>query len=478
MLRFDLGEMGQHRRLQAVFVGLGFVMAIVLGLIVPTTGIEILGWLLLPLGVLLVWTRPFLGVLLVVMVIPIENMFLVGAATATRLLGMAVYGLWLMRKLARRESWQLVFSVRYLVPAVLLLALALTSTLWAKHPSDVYTALFSLSRLLLWSLLVADLADSWDRLSWLARVLVLAGLVAAILTLGQYFTGSVSSSERAGKGLSGTSNDTAILLVTILPFAFYLVAAQGGRLWRSLGLLYIVCATAATLATLSRSGLVLLVLIILGGSLGLSKRRPNRIWIVLAAGLALLLLMPFLPLDALAERAQTIAPALRYVFGAALGGDFANMDIAARGSIFRVGLAIFRDHPLVGVGLANFGHYYLVYRHLVQSGLRTVSFKISPHSVYLAFLVELGLVGLVLWLSILWTAWQELSRARSKLSKSSDQLLLLNAVTWAFLVQVISGWVVTVQHEKLLWLLLGLGVTIQRLVTQSAPSEQTGDNTS
>jgi O-antigen ligase len=301
--------------------------------------------------------------------------------------------------------------------------------------------------------------------------LVIAGMVAAVLTLGQSFSGSLGAWERPGGGLSGTANNTAALLVTISPFALYLVSAKEGRLWASLGLLYVLLAILATLATLSRAGLILLAIAMLGGSSAILKRRTMHIQVVLAVGLALLLLTPSLPLNALSERAQTIGPAIAHVFGAEPLGDVTDAEISARGSIYRVGFAVFRDHPFLGVGSNQFGRYYLLYQYLVSGGLRIIHFEISPHSAYLSFLVELGLAGLLLWLSILWAAWRGLSLARSKLAKVGNELLMVDAVTWAFLLLVIYGLASNVQYEKLLWLLLGLSAALPTL-SQSLRGQQ------
>ena len=53
---------------------------------------------------------------------------------------------------------------------------------------------------------------------------------------------------------------------------------------------------------------------------------------------------------------------------------------------------MFVDHPLLGVGISQFGYYYNYYQPLGLGGGRTV--KLIPNNVYVELLCELGFMGL------------------------------------------------------------------------------------
>jgi O-antigen ligase len=63
---------------------------------------------------------------------------------------------------------------------------------------------------------------------------------------------------------------------------------------------------------------------------------------------------------------------------------------------------IIRDHPLLGVGLENFGLYYLAAR--LPHAAEEIK---DPHNVLVRFAVELGIIGAMLCVTwLLWLAWQ------------------------------------------------------------------------
>lgn len=448
---------------EVVLTGLALVIAVLLGPAVTNRGAEVFAWLGLPFGGLLVLLRPVLGMFSVAATLPLENMAMFGeGVTLTRALGMGVFGLWLLSKLVRRESWQPILTPSVVKATICLLVFMLASALWARDSSLTLVAVFSILSLSLWSLLVADLASSWHLIAWLAKLLVIAALVAAILTIQQYFVGGA---RRAGGGIAGGVNATAYALVTVVPFAFYLIRAQEGRLWRSLGSLYLTLASVGVAVAFSRTSYVMFTLAVLVQYRERISGRSRRGWLLLLAGVSVIVLS-LTPLDLISERFQTIVP---YVRSAITGETYEEDSMAFRGFLYRVGFAIFRDHPLIGIGYGSFGRAYAEYQYYVPGGLYFPDAEKSSHSAYLGYLVELGLPGLLLWTVILGIVLHNLIIALSTLSrtKPSMQGFLVQAVTYSFLLQLGYGFARPVHREKLFWLLLGLSVAVRRLAEQS-----------
>lgn len=110
-----------------------------------------------------------------------------------------------------------------------------------------------------------------------------------------------------------------------------------------------------------------------------------------------------------------------------------------------IALHIVRDHPLLGVGLNNFTVRMDEYGRV--SGW--VRFLQPVHNLYLLIAAEIGLVGLVLFLCFMFSAF-------SLLLKSRDFLLLIS-LTQIFLLGLSDHYFWTIQQTSILfWLIVGL----------------------
>jgi putative inorganic carbon (HCO3(-)) transporter len=74
-------------------------------------------------------------------------------------------------------------------------------------------------------------------------------------------------------------------------------------------------------------------------------------------------------------------------------GIYQESSFRGRSSEMLTGLAMFTEHPLLGVGAGNYPNNYQKYTHLV--GLELRSGERDPHSLYVQILAETGIVGAV-----------------------------------------------------------------------------------
>lgn len=418
--------------------------------------------LALPLGLAMV-VRPFFGLLLLAASIPVESVFVVGSGdTLARVLGIAVFGIWLTYKLMRRESWKAILSSTYFWLMLTLLSFAFLSVWWAKYPEDVFRPLFSLLQSFALSLMVADMIVNWKLLDGLLKTLVLATFLAASLTLFQFIFQGIL---RAGSNISGGLNNTAQVLVTIVPFAFYLIKAHRRGLWRALGVLYVVFAICAVLVTLSRTSFILMGLVLVAEFWELLRKGEGRSWIFFTLGLVLAIYYLYLPQEDIVERVQTIGPEIEAI----LAGGSSGEEYSQRGFYYRVGWEIFLDHPILGAGYENFRRLYLVYQYRVEGAQILFTDPRSPHNTYIGFLANLGIVGFGLWMMILGNMALCLNDTWKKLAdiKTSLSFFALQAVSIAFYLQVAYGLTRPIEKEKLVWVLFGLTLAITTLSQKS-----------
>lgn len=421
-----------------------------MGVFAATQGPAVFLGLLAAAGAALVVIRPVLGLFLLTATIPLESALMVGGATAPRLVGMGVFGAWAVQKLIRREPLGALISPTLVQVAFLFVALACLSILWADYPATMPRRLVMLVQLVVLLVIVFDLSTSWDRLAWIARCLVLAGLVAAALTVEQAFVGGV---RRAGEGIVGGINRTANTLVIIVPFAFYLLRSRGSRSWQLVGAAYLGLAALAIAATLSRTSFLLLAIVVAWHVLLFARTRGDRIRL-LALGAVALLVIAFLPFDAVRARIDTIGP---YVTGT-LDTGASGETHTTRGFLFWSSLAMFQERPFLGVGYENFGYHLGLYQWEIPGAWRIFRETYeSPHGSHHGMLANLGLIGGVLWISLFVLAFATLRRAWDQIDdRTSDGAFMVQALSVSIAVIFLYGIAGDVHQTKLFWLVLGM----------------------
>ena len=409
-------------------------------------------------GAILMVRRPYWGVLLLAATLPLENAAVFSGFTAARLVGIGVAIGWLAGKILRNESFSRVFGSAITWLGIAFLMLVISSMFWADNTGAVRTGFIQLVQMVALGIIVLDVVESWDDVHALFRVLVVSGIAAAGLTLYDSLAGNVS---RAGENIAGI-NGTAELLVTLMPCAFYLLVSEKKLLWRLMGVAYIGVSSGAVLATLSRASMMLLPVVILVMSVQVLRSGRGRGWLL--AGFGIVTLAVFSQEDSFARlqrRIQSIVPYLTTTVQADAGG------LSVRGYHLAVGVAMFRDHPVLGVGYENFGDQFLYkYQYIVPGGTELWLSRRSPHSSHVGILANLGLVGISIWLSILAVVISSVWRASRHRSVRGDQVL--STLTFGLLVSLLlqAGPYALYgpnQKSKMLWILMGLGVAVWRL---------------
>ena len=180
-------------------------------------------------------------------------------------------------------------------------------------------------------------------------------------------------------------NFWARVLVLFFPLAVSLATVARSRGTRALCLAAAVTIAAGCYLTQSRGGALALFAAGVTWLLlsGLSTRRKVG---VLALAMTLALAVP-----GTTSRLETLTLATQ--------GSPSQTDVSLtdRLAVQRVSLAMFADHPVLGVGVGNFDVRAPEYRRAHAPGLSAV---IAPHNLYLQMLAEGGLVGLFGWLAL------------------------------------------------------------------------------
>jgi len=292
----------------------------------------------------------------------------------------AVGGLYILaRGRLRPLSW-------FHVLAVLFVVWTGASTFWSIDPEATRTRFLTYLQLVVLAWLIWEIGWSPERQRALLQAFVLGAGVAALITVYNYLTGSWSYSEGRFSALGQNPNYLARMCVLALPMAWYLSLSQRHRRLARTWQLYVPLGCTATVLTGSRGAFLagLVAVVIIPWTLGRLRLRTKAALYAFAIG-SLVLMSIFVP-ETSWERIRST------------GADIETGYFGGRGKIWRAGLEVVWEHPLVGVGAGAFGA-------AVEPALQ---FAWSSHDAPLAILVEDGIVGLCLFVAMVAAAMKPL----------------------------------------------------------------------
>jgi O-antigen ligase len=296
---------------------------------------------------------------------------------------------------------------------------------------------------------------TWDVLRGIMRTLVIAAVALALTALSAFHGGRASATS------SYDTNDLAYVLVSILPLAAAFALTARTKMKRLINAGVCLVLLSALLLTSSRGGFfgllaMLAVLVLMPLRRPQDGRSRNRI-ILPVAGLvcASMLVWSYLP-AATRERLSTVLQ---------LGSDY-NMDSTnntSRSGIWKRNFAAALQRP-VGYGVDAFP----------MVDFRTGGKFKAAHNSYLEVLVELGFLGLLLFMRMYLLSWRALQRVRQRLlvvapSEEHDQILVFARMLQVALVgNAISGFFLSMAYNTLLWVLFAVVIASVSLVAAAS----------
>ena len=301
------------------------------------------------------------------------------------------------------------------------------SVLWAVEPSDALRQLATSAALIVFYLVAVSFRITEDEFKWMVRLAILGGCLAAAFAVYEYSVG-INWAQRSAQGLVERGslivgetevNPDSFGLKLIIPISLAVAAFLAARTWwgRLLSFCVLAITVLALLLTMSRTALLSLVVLIIVFLVRL--RLYRRLLPVVALASLLLAAMPATFFQRIQEAADT-------------GG-------AGRLDIWKAGLEMFKHYPLVGAGLGNF---VVVYKQYAGFSPKFHGFLRSPHNIYLDILVELGILGFVLFLIAIVAQVRDVSESikRSPVSKMwvvSGEAALYSLLVYGFFVDLI-----------------------------------------
>jgi O-antigen ligase len=362
---------------------------------------------------------------LFVFAVPWQDMVVLpGLGTISKALGIGALGATVLDVLLRGR-------VRRLSPfhwvVFTFMCWVLLSTFWAvAQPESVQRKVSTYIQILVMVWVIWETTATPARLASLMQAYVLGAYVAAGSTLHNYAAG-ISVEKVYGRFVATgfDANDLGMMLALALPMAWYL-ASSGSSVFRQwLNRAYFVIGTVAILLTGSRGAMIATLVALSVIPLTLTHMRTGvKIAAILAVLISGFAAVKFVPKKSF-ERLSTT------------GEEITEGTMTGRISIWKSGIAAIPARPFQGFGPAGW-----------YPAAGTVGKRIrSPHSTYLSILVEEGIFGFLIFLTLFIVVWKRLLALPTFERRVGLTLLATLAIAIAPL-----GWDV----YKALWLVLAL----------------------
>lgn len=233
-------------------------------------------------------------------------------------------------------------------------------------------------------------------------------------------------------------NDIAYILVTLLPIMFYYGQSRRNPLTRLIIFASLPLAVVSISLTQSRGAslafIVVLVLVLRFEKVSLTK--------VILPGILLTFLVVYFVPDAFWERFSTLAD---------IESDYNYTSEDGRLHLWKVGLGFFGSHPLLGVGTGQFTS---------ANGMFKGNYM-TAHNAYIQVAAELGVVGCVAFLAMVFGPLRTLKRF---IREQNGQAALCKGLYAAFFTHAVAIFFLSVAYYFLLYYLLALFFAVSCLL--------------
>jgi putative inorganic carbon (HCO3(-)) transporter len=371
-----------------------------------------------------------------------------------------------------------------LLPIIVALALVqLVSSFWAAHSAHAVQLALDTVREGALALAVATAIRDVRGLRRAVWAVIAAGGLIATIAVYQYATSAFTSNfggfaratiesivgESNNYRLSGPFDDPnffAMVLVLVVPLALDRALHERRIAPRLLGVMASLMCVLAVVVTFSRGGFIALAVVTF---LVILRERPGPK--VLLAGAALGVIVLALAPPQYTERLSTIPQAIP---GSPIEQPGADVSIRGRTSEVTVGLQMFEDHPVFGVGAGSYGAHYEEYSR--RLGLDPRREERDAHDLYAEIGAELGVVGLLVFGLLAVATGRRLRTARRMLAESPgrDGWNLVGALGASLVAYLVTSIFLHASYTRSVWLLVGLAFATPSIAARQREDDERG----
>lgn len=359
-----------------------------------------------------------------------------------------------------------------LIAGVVLLLVHATSAYFSIRPDESFDRVieWALEGVLLMALIVNVFRTRADAIAAVNAV-VAAGAVMGGIVLLQQLSGATDgnflgfgqldaalvnddgSLQRRLAGPIGETNRFAQVMAVLIPLAAALAITSRGA--ARLGYWVMTALIIGGMALAFSRGVIVALAIAVPFALLFNLLRLRHVVAGALGGLLLLLLLPHY-----AERVISIGEVAVQTLGLSPHG-LRNADGAARGRLteMKSTAMVFAEHPLIGAGPGMAQVLYADYAPVVGGKVRPG--EREAHNLYLQLAAETGIVGLVVFTTIIGFAFSGLERARKRLAARDYRLWgIACGMELALIIYLGTSLFLHSAYVRYLWMLLGLCIVV------------------
>jgi O-antigen ligase len=287
------------------------------------------------------------------------------------------------------------------------------SYLWSSDPGRTFERINTYAQIFILIFILWELYQKPTDLIAGEQAYIFGGYVAITNTLINYLRGMSSVVYEVRYSVTGVNAvDLSLILLLGLPIAWHLfvlsIENKKNRILRLIYFCYIPLAIFSALLTGSRTALLAMVPALIYVLWPRIIRYGQSILILVLLVIALLILWSLIPQPVM-DRLATIFPSI------------VARDLGGRGALWQKTIALFYKHPLLGSG----------------SGTIYSTFGSDSHNTFLSVLAETGLIGLILFLTILLVVFVQAAKLQKGYSGAWIAVLLIwtigaSSLTWEF----------------------------------------------
>jgi len=311
--------------------------------------------------------------------------------------------------------------------------------------------------------------------------LIASGTLLGTVALIQYLTGTFTNSywglslapshqiigEIDDFRLSGTLGDPnyfALFQLILLPLALDRLISERSVVLKAIALYSLGAILFTIVFSYSRGAFLGIALMCLAFVL-LYRRKA---WKLVAAGLIILSLLSISSNSHYVERMLTLS----YLTNEKRQPKVTEGSFQGRKSEMIVALLIFRDHPLIGVGVGNYENYYRKYARDLFIDFRNEDRE--AHCRYLEILAETGITGIIAFGAIIYALFQGLLRTWRRARSTGLKPLEYSSVAMGIaIIGLLTGYIFL--HDawpRFSWLLFGIAFAIPNLMESENKTDE------
>ncbi|MBL1172751.1 MAG: O-antigen ligase family protein [Chloroflexi bacterium] len=312
---------------------------------------------------------------------------------------------------------------------------------------------FTFAQLWILSWLTSELLDTVQKQRVFMWVYAVFAILSAFVAIQQGTWGRDSELEVQAFGLAEGANSAARYFIIALIFLNYLRGEASNPLTKSLATVGIVASVLGVFFSGSRTG-VLLLFIAFALDILLQSNSKYKFQSIFILSISLFFLGTI---------SDSIISYLRPIIPMIIEGTD-TMEV--RYALWQAGWKMWLDHIIAGVGI---GMYRFELVHYAFGTIPSFYITMVAHNAYIQILAETGIVGFILFISIL--AMTLKNTWPNNNVQDGNEITLRNMWFIVFVVILVGAFTKTDQADKMLWLVMGMSVYFSRQSVASLPLE-------